>query len=132
MRPLARVECWKGGPQYIGDKALDFRRSVMDSPIPDVFAMIAAGLTTYIQRLNTTHKFASNGSLIFAGAKPASGISWEMQTRIHACWRWVDHAACSLGYFNDDIFVITALQSRNQGLALWKSSTIPTLFSGID
>ncbi|KAL4997551.1 hypothetical protein BDV10DRAFT_201811 [Aspergillus recurvatus] len=100
----------------------DFISFFKDQPLPELFNRMAAAITTYIRSANKT--------ISVSGTEPAHGTSWAVQTQLHTHWAWITLPAILI-ILTIVFLVITALQSKNRDLEVWKSSTLPLLCSGL-
>ncbi|BCS18843.1 DUF3176 domain-containing protein [Aspergillus puulaauensis] len=113
----------------------DFIPFFEKQPLPDLFGRLAAGITTYIRSANEIVFVPDNPefgmyTLSHGGTEPAHGTAWAVQTLLYIHWGWITLPAVLL-VLTMAFLVITALQSRNRSLDVWKSSTLPLLCSGL-
>ncbi|KAI9926310.1 hypothetical protein MW887_004074 [Aspergillus wentii] len=110
----------------------EFLQPLLDSPIPDLFAQIAAGMSTHVRKANQTAYLPSTGFYESSnGAPPAQGTSWTVETQIHVRWGWITLPVLLI-LFTMIFLVMTAVQSKIHKVDIWKSSTAPLLCSGLD
>lgn len=116
-------------------KETEFVQVLLNASIPDSFSKIAAGITKHVRSETSKFQESAIGSSgiewNYSPLEPARGTSWTVQTQLHVRWAWITLPVV-LAILTMIFLLMTALQSRKRGLDVWKSSTIPLLYSGLN
>ncbi|KAL8793432.1 MAG: hypothetical protein Q9195_004018 [Heterodermia aff. obscurata] len=110
----------------------DLLRIFRDSEPDAIFANIAKSMTRNIRDQNASMQTnTSDGYFNLAGGGPAGGIAREAYIFVSVRWAWLAFSAV-LVLLTCLFLGLTVLSTARHDVAVWKSSPIPLLFSGLE
>jgi hypothetical protein len=130
---------WSSSLTTLFSPTYDAMRFLRDHEPADVMANVAKAMTTYLRSRNEPKEFAEyadswpkswsqiKDSLRDTG--PARGTAYELRIYIAVRWGWLAFSGAVL-VSTVLFFVMVAVQSASNGVAVWKSSPLALLFHG--
>ena len=112
--------------------SMDFVRIFRDSDLDDLVTNLASSMTRNIRNAPAANQTKSVDGYLgpLGGVGPANGTASYEYIFISVQWRWLAFSA-TLVFLTIIFLLLTIMDTARHDVAVWKSSPMPLLFSGL-